>query len=181
MEATMQQQDILRTVRSYARYHWSQMRQMGINIELEELEGEFGEVYAKAMRSFKKSKAVEFGTYLHRALENKVKNLKREAAKSWRYRVVSLDEDTMGEELATDGFEADMETAEEIESAGAKLTGVRRLVFDELRHPSEEVQERIQQLNIQGARGATVKAICDVHNLHRGEVYNALKKIKFLH
>lgn len=178
---TPSDKEIKDTIRSYSRFHWAQMRGRGFAIELEDVEGEFGVVYAQALKGYNMQSSASFGTYLHKAFENRIKTLKATMARSWTTPVIPLaggdvvDPDTIENSMAV----IDERDAQKRFSDG--LIGAQKIIFDELMNPSAPVIAHMRAGKGATRQGSHVAAICAVYNMTRAAYYATVKNLKAQH
>lgn len=86
---TAQVRDPMPTIRKHAKYHYLKLRKQGFSVELDDVIGDFGVVYTKAMKAYEKTNpnGAAFETYLIEAFNNRANKIRREITEgsTWRY------------------------------------------------------------------------------------------------
>ncbi len=192
-------------IRSYAWHFWNKMTKQGFSVELEELVGEFGVVYAQALNRFvavatTPTATAQFGTYIYKAFDNRVKTIKTYEAKKWQHPKVSFDEhrhsddstvhdefdpldepDYVGTLLSDFDLSGEAEVNDSVNVAIGLMDERTAIVFREMCRPSDPVINRFRQLSgnaMNNNSNAMNRAIAEVYDLTPRSVYYLKEKIR---
>lgn len=164
-------------IKSYASSLAHQLSIEGLHYERDDLEGEFGVVYANVLEKFNPDLGTsKFETYLIAALVNRFSDIRKKLIHDVRGHAAWLNKQC---NEVSDVYE-DIDTSSIVNDVVSNFPLIEKKIFVEITNPSESVRSRLSDQLIEGRRGASKlhAAIALELGLNFNEVEYRVKKMR---